>query len=63
MTPILTCDVWEHAYYLDFKNDREGFLKLWIAKLANWTFADAQFAAATGDGQAYRYPDAMAKAA
>jgi Fe-Mn family superoxide dismutase len=63
VTPILTCDVWEHAYYLDFKNDREGFLKLWIAKLANWSFADAQFAAATGDGEGYRYPAALAKAA
>lgn len=63
VTPILTCDVWEHAYYLDFKNDREGFLKQWIAKLANWTFADAQYAAATGGGQAYQYPAPIAKAA
>jgi Fe-Mn family superoxide dismutase len=63
VTAILTCDLWEHAYYLDYKNDREGFLKQWIGKLANWRFADAQFAAATGAGQPYRYPQPMAKAA
>jgi Fe-Mn family superoxide dismutase len=63
LTPILVCDVWEHAYYLDHKNDREGFLKAWIADLANWRFAEAQFAAATGAGQAYSYPAPIAKAA
>lgn len=55
-TPILLCDLWEHAYYLDHKNDREGFLKAWIAQLANWSFAEAQFAAATGKGEGYKYP-------
>ncbi|MDR3506441.1 MAG: superoxide dismutase [Caulobacteraceae bacterium] len=55
-TPILVCDLWEHAYYLDHKNDREGFLKQWIATLANWGFAEAQYAAATGTGKAYAYP-------
>ena len=63
VTPILVCDLWEHAYYLDHKNDREGFLKQWFAKLANWRFAEAQFAAATGSGEGYRYPAPMAKAA
>jgi Fe-Mn family superoxide dismutase len=63
VTPILVCDLWEHAYYLDHKNDREGFLKQWFAKLANWRFAEAQFAAATGSGEGYRFPAPMAKAA
>lgn len=39
-TPLLTCDVWEHAYYLDQKNDREKYLKqFW--HVANWEFAVA----------------------
>ena len=62
VTPILVCDLWEHAYYLDHKNDREGFLKAWIGQLANWRFAEAQFAAATGAGEPYRYPAPLAKA-
>jgi Fe-Mn family superoxide dismutase len=56
VTPILVCDVWEHAYYLDHKQDRKGFLEQWFDKLANWDFAAVQFAAALGKGGAYRYP-------
>lgn len=36
---ILTCDLWEHAYYLDYKSDRKGFLETFVDKLANWEFA------------------------
>src|SRR5262249_17904876 len=46
VTPVLVCDVWEHAYYLDYKNDRGAFLKTFVEKLANWRFAEAQYAAA-----------------
>ena len=56
LTPILVCDVWEHAYYLDHKQDREGFLKAWFDQLANWDFAGQQYAAATSGGQGWRYP-------
>ena len=63
LTPILVCDVWEHAYYLDHKNDRKAFLEGWWANLANWRFAEAQFAAATRAGEGYRYPAPMADAA
>jgi Fe-Mn family superoxide dismutase len=59
-TPILVCDVWEHAYYLDYKQDRKGFLEKWFDSRANWRFAAAQYAAATGGGQAYRYPAPVA---
>jgi Fe-Mn family superoxide dismutase len=38
---LLTCDVWEHAYYLDYKNEREKFVKTFIDNLANWDYAAA----------------------
>ena len=54
--PLLVCDVWEHAYYLDYKNDRKAFLERWFESLANWDFAAAQLAAADGRGAGFRYP-------
>jgi len=54
--PLLVCDVWEHAYYLDYKNDRKAFLERWFESLANWDFAAAQLAAADGSGAGFRYP-------
>jgi len=56
VTPILVCDVWEHAYYLDYKNVRKEFLEKWFDNLANWEFAARQYAAALGQGDGYRYP-------
>jgi Fe-Mn family superoxide dismutase len=43
-TPLLTCDVWEHAYYIDFRNSRPNYLEAFWA-LVNWDFAEANFAA------------------
>lgn len=41
-TPLLTCDVWEHAYYIDTRNDRGAYLKnFW--ELVNWDFASANY--------------------
>jgi len=40
--PLLTCDLWEHAYYLDYQHDREKFVKGFLAELANWKFAEQQ---------------------
>jgi Fe-Mn family superoxide dismutase len=54
--PVLVCDVWEHAYYLDHQNDRKGFLEAWFDALPNWSFAATQFTAARGQGQAWRFP-------
>lgn len=54
--PLLVCDVWEHAYYLDCKNDRKAFLTRWFDELANWEFASRQFESRTSGGKGYRYP-------
>ncbi len=62
LTPLLTCDVWEHAYYVDYRNDRKGFLEAFVGKLADWTFAGHQLAAAQGRGQPWRYPEPGAEA-
>jgi len=40
-TPLLTCDVWEHAYYIDYRNGRGGFLAAFTDKLLNWDFVAA----------------------
>ncbi|MDB5453347.1 MAG: superoxide dismutase, partial [Caulobacteraceae bacterium] len=47
-TPLLVCDLWEHAYYLDYQQDRHAFLERWFDSVANWAFAEDQFAAARG---------------
>lgn len=36
--PILTCDVWEHAYYLDYANLRPSYVDTFLEKLVNWEF-------------------------
>ena len=41
-TALLTCDVWEHAYYLDYQNRRKDFVEVFLNHLANWEFADSQ---------------------
>lgn len=51
-TPLLTCDLWEHAYYLDHQNRREEFLNTWLEHLANWDFAEANLAEARSSAQA-----------
>ena len=41
-TALLTCDVWEHAYYLDYQNRRKDFVEAFLNHLANWEFAASQ---------------------
>jgi len=43
-TALLACDVWEHAYYLDYQNRRKDFVEAFLNSLANWEFADSQMA-------------------
>lgn len=39
---LLTCDVWEHAYYLDYQNRRPDFVQAFLDKLVNWDFVAQQ---------------------
>lgn len=43
--PLLTCDVWEHAYYLDYRNERARYVDAFL-KLVNWPFVEQNLAAA-----------------
>ena len=41
---LLTVDVWEHAYYIDYRNLRQKFVETFLSNLVNWKFAEANFA-------------------
>ncbi len=43
---LLGCDVWEHSYYLDFRNRRPDYLTNWLDKIANYEYAEAALAKA-----------------
>ncbi len=56
--PLLTCDVWEHAYYIEHRQDRAAWLSVWWDKLANWRLAEKQFSAAGAVETPWRFPTA-----
>jgi Fe-Mn family superoxide dismutase len=41
---VLTVDVWEHAYYIDYRNARQKFVEAFFDKLVNWSYAQANYA-------------------
>lgn len=45
--PLITMDVWEHAYYLDFQNARPKYIETFLEKLVNWDFAEENYKKAT----------------
>jgi len=45
---LLTIDVWEHAYYLDYQNDRARYVEAYLDKLINWEFAAGNLRALQG---------------
>src|ERR1700758_6283 len=42
-TPILGVDVWEHSYYIDYRNRRPDYLKAFVDHLVNWEYVDELF--------------------
>lgn len=55
-TPVLVCDLWEHAYYLDYKNERPRFLETVFDQRLNWAFASRQYDAAKQGNAGWTYP-------
>ena len=42
MKPVLCCDLWEHSYYVDYRNRRPEYLENFYEKLVNWEFVESQ---------------------
>jgi len=46
-TPLLGCDVWEHSYYIDYRNARPKYLEAWFDNLINWEYVNSLYEAAS----------------
>lgn len=46
-SPVLGCDVWEHSYYIDYRNARPKYLEAFVDSLINWEYVEEMFEAAT----------------
>ena len=42
-TPLLGCDVWEHSYYIDYRNARPKYLEAWFDNLVNWEYVESLY--------------------
>ncbi len=49
ITPLLTCDIWEHAYYIDYRNARPEYLTKWW-NIVNWEFVSTNLTQALSNG-------------
>jgi len=60
MTPLFTLDVWEHAYYIDYRNERPRFASSVLSQIVNWDFVaqnlDGQGEARANQGEDARSP-------
>ncbi len=45
--PLLGCDVWEHSYYIDYRNARPKYLEAWVDSLVNWEYVSELYEAAS----------------
>lgn len=46
LTPVLGCDVWEHSYYIDYRNARQKYLEAFVDSLVNWEHVEEMYAKA-----------------
>jgi Fe-Mn family superoxide dismutase len=64
MVPLFTLDVWEHAYYIDYRNERPRFASSVLANIVNWDFVaqnlDGQGFERANQGEAARSPELTA---
>ncbi len=49
--PLITIDVWEHAYYMDYGNDRQKYVEAYLNNLVNWDFAEKNYNGPQKKGQ------------
>ena len=56
LMPLLVADLWEHASYIDYRNDRRAYLEAWFDTLPSWGFAATQLAATRSNASQWGYP-------
>jgi Fe-Mn family superoxide dismutase len=60
--PLLTCDVWEHAYYLDYQNQRQAFVDAFLTYLVNWKDVEARLREAEATSRQTEKASTLARA-